>query len=188
MAMRKLREGIIASARADQFALDAYKYIIRTAVSWQSYEAYQPALLHLLHRIHPRNPLSASDLIEFVSYRVLDLACRLAEYGQAYMVRAEWGLENDAVDKVLASLVRNDWRAFWVSREKADAHQASLIALAEPRVQSSAIQSLTRTYFTVDSAFVLACTGKTVEELVQSRVVDWSVEGAKVTVRRVKGK
>lgn len=188
MAMRKLREGIIASARADQFALDAYKYIIRTAVSWQSFEAYQPALLHLLHRLHPKSPLSAEELDEFVSYRVLDLGCRLAEYGQAHMVRLEWGLQNVVVDKVLAALVRNDWRAFWTSRETADPLRSCLIALAESRIQSSAIQSMTRTYFTVDNSFVRACTGKTAQELIESKTVDWSVEGSKVTVRKIKGR
>ena len=188
MAMRKLREGLVASARVDEFAVDAYMFIIRTAISWQSFEAYQPALLHLLHRLHPKHPLSEPDLAEFASYRVLDLACRLSELGQAYVVRHEWQLKDAVVDRLLAALVRGDCRAFWNCRNDATSLQTCLIALAEPRVSQDAAQCLAKAYFTADRGYVESCIGMTPEEFLQMQSVGWSVDGEKITLRQHRGK
>jgi len=188
MAMRKLREGLVASARADQFALDVYTLIIRKAIEWRSFESYQPALLHLLHRLHPKKPLPEKELAEFVSYRVLDLACRLSEHAQAYVVRFEWQLKDELVDKVLTALARRDCRAFWSCKREAPSLQAQLMASAESQMTNSAVQCLNKSYFTVDGDFVIACTGKSPEELISTAKADWKIDGQKVTLQQVKGR
>ncbi|KAK7753703.1 hypothetical protein SLS62_004326 [Diatrype stigma] len=50
-ALRKLREGIVASKRADDFAVQAYLFCIRLSVLVKHPESYHPAILHLLRRM-----------------------------------------------------------------------------------------------------------------------------------------
>src|SRR5439155_7885722 len=71
LAMRKLREGIVASQRIDDFAVRAYVYCIRVAILVKHMESYHPALRHLLRNIHPVHPLSGLELQEFVGYLIL---------------------------------------------------------------------------------------------------------------------
>ena len=59
MSMRKLREGLLASARTDSFAQRAYIFLIRAALLTSTYESYTPALFHLLGRIHAATAIPA---------------------------------------------------------------------------------------------------------------------------------
>lgn len=54
MALRKLREAIVASKRADDFAVQTYLFCIRLAVLVKQPESYHPAIQHLLRRINNR--------------------------------------------------------------------------------------------------------------------------------------
>jgi hypothetical protein len=87
MAMRKLREGIVASNRVDSFSIQAYIFCIRLSILVKHMESYHPAILHLLKRMHTVLPLSKADLQEFVGYLVLDLACRQNDLAAAYAMR-----------------------------------------------------------------------------------------------------
>ncbi|KAL2130668.1 hypothetical protein VTI74DRAFT_6108 [Chaetomium olivicolor] len=49
-ALRKLREALVASHRADDFAIQVYLFSVRLGVLASSYETYLPSLLHLLRR------------------------------------------------------------------------------------------------------------------------------------------
>jgi hypothetical protein len=76
LAMRKLRESLLASHRLDSFSTQCCIFIIRFSIQLKHMHSYHPALLYLLCCIHPVLPLPSSILSEFSSYLVLDLACR----------------------------------------------------------------------------------------------------------------
>ena len=59
-ALRKLREGIVASKRMDEFAVQAYLFCIRLSVLVKHPESYHPAILHLLHHVTTVPPPAAS--------------------------------------------------------------------------------------------------------------------------------
>ena len=59
-ALRKLREGIVASKRRDNFAVQAYLFCIRVSVLVKHPESYHPAILHLLHHASPAPSTLAS--------------------------------------------------------------------------------------------------------------------------------
>ncbi|KAF3042325.1 hypothetical protein E8E12_001782 [Didymella heteroderae] len=63
-ALRKLREGVTASGRADAFAHRAYFFTIHVSLLCRDWASYVPALHTLLYSLHPRNPLSQSQLHE----------------------------------------------------------------------------------------------------------------------------
>ena len=98
MAMRKLREGIVASKRVDDFSIQAYIFCIRLSILLKHMESYHPAILHLLRRMHTIQPLASTELQEFVGYLVLDLACRQNDLTQAYSVRHNYGLHDSKID------------------------------------------------------------------------------------------
>lgn len=50
-ALRKLREGLVASSRRDTFAAQVYLFAIRLGILASSYETYYPALLYLLRTL-----------------------------------------------------------------------------------------------------------------------------------------
>jgi hypothetical protein len=107
MAMRKLREGIVASNRVDNFSIQAYIFCIRLSILVKHMESYHPAILHLLKRMHTVLPLSKADLQEFVGYLVLDLACRQNDLAAAYVVRQEYRLHDAKVDAILQALAHD---------------------------------------------------------------------------------
>jgi hypothetical protein len=188
MAMRKLREAIVATSRVDTFSTQCYIFAIRLGILLKHHESYHPALLYLLRTLHPKLPLPSTELHEFASYLVLDLACRQGDLAAAYQARREYGVRDAKVDKVLGSLVHDDYWAFWRVKRAVDGHRARLMEWAEEGVRVQALKCLGRTYFTLEVEFVESVAGgRSWEELVKRDKVGWELQGGKVVIRRVKG-
>lgn len=189
LSMRKLREGLLASSRTDTFAQRAYIFTIRSALLCSSYESYSPALSHLLHRIHPLTSLPAPELHEFVGYYILDLACRLGDFGAAYQVRRSYRYRDEQVEGVLKALVHDDWVIYWQLRGKVDGYQRKLMEWAEDGMRMHALKCIGRSYLTVERGYVERCAGRGWGILKEKDRVGWELEGGdKVIVRRVKVK
>lgn len=187
-AMRKLREAIVATGRCDVFAQRAYVFLIRACILVRHLESYHPALLYLLRKIHPVTALPASELREFVGYRILDLCCRQGDLHEAYLVRWRHSYRDRRVDKVLNSLVHDDWVVFWRMQRTVDGHQRALMEWAAQGMRTHTLKCLGRTYFTAEKAFVESCTALDWQRLVETCNVGWELEGEKVTIRRPKVK
>ena len=186
MAMRKLREAIVASHRTDSFALRAYVFIIRAAILTSTYESYHPALLHLLGEIHPKTALSVSEVTEFVGYHVLDLSCRLGEYGKAFAVVNRWRFKDERVKGVLKALVRDDWVTFWRLKEEVDGYQRAFLGWAEERVRKHALKCLGSSYLMAEKAYVERSGGRSWDDLKAIDKLGWELDGDRVTIRRVR--
>jgi hypothetical protein len=188
MAMRKLREAIVATSRTDTFSTQCYIFITRLSILLKHHESYHPALLYLLRTLHPKLPLSSTELHEFASYLVLDLACRQGDLAAAYAERNKWALRDAKVDKVLGALVHDDYWAFWRVKRAVDGHRARIMEWAEEGVRVQALKCLGRTYFTLEVGFVESVAGgRSWEELVKRDKVGWELQGKKVVIRKVKG-
>jgi len=187
-SMRKLREALVASARTDTFSQRVYVFIIRAAILTSTYESYQPALLHLLYKIHPLTPLPAPELHEFVSYYILDLACRLGEFGEAFAVRKTWKYRDVRVEGIVKALVHDDWWIFWRLRRVVDGYQRKLLGWVEHEIRKHALKCIGRSYFTVERKYVEQCAGRDWDELKEEDGVGWELNGPTVTVRRIKGR
>ena len=186
MAMRKLREALVASGRTDSFAKEATVFIIRAAILTSTYESYYSGLQRLLFTIDPKTPLSVSERHEFQGFLILDLACRLGQYQEAFELRSRWNYRDDRVEATVRALVRDDWIRFWQLRDLVDGYQRALMGWAEGAVRKHALKCLGSTYFAVEKSFVEQCTGRNWEELKAKDQVGWELEGTKVTIRRVK--
>ena len=184
-AMRKLREAIVASSRADRFTQDVYVFIIRATVYEKHMESYHPALLHLLYRIHPINPLPADLLSEFVGYYILDLAGRQMNLAQAFAVRHLYGHGDPRIGMVLKALVTGDWYLFWKAKESAEVNQRCLIEWAEDRVRKHALQCLGKSYLTAEKAYVEKAAQRTWDELKLLNQVGWELSGNNVKMKRI---
>ncbi|KAL2758932.1 hypothetical protein ACRALDRAFT_2071357, partial [Sodiomyces alcalophilus JCM 7366] len=187
-ALRKLREGIVASHRADDFALQVYLFNIRLSVLVKHPESYHPAILHLLRALHPRQPLTSLEHAEVVAYLVLDAACRRADLAAAYALRARHNLRDTKVDAALAALAHDNYVAFRRVRRAVDGHRARLMEFAEDEMRTHALKCLGRSYLAVDRPFLERCTGATWEILTARDRVGWELEGDKVVIRRVRGR
>lgn len=155
VAMRKLREALVATRRSDMFAQQAFIFVIRAAILTRSWESYHPAIMHLLHVIHPRTALSEQELAEFATYHILDLSCRQQDYNAAHAVKLRFGLRDDArLITILKTLVDGNWVGFWRMRQKVDGYQRALLGFAEEEIRWHALRCLGRTYFTEDRKFV----------------------------------
>ena len=215
MSMRKLREALLSTGRTDAFAQQVYLFITRASLLSRTFESYHPALLHLLYVLHPRLalPLSSSTLHELVAYQILDTACRLGDYGEAYALRAQWRFTDRKVDGILRALVRDDWVAFWHVRDELDGYQRALVRWAEDGVRKHVFKCMGRAYLSVERRFVergVGCLGRErrarvigegVErvvdggnngeevswgEIVRQHGVGWEEEGGMLVIRRVK--
>ncbi|KAI0394764.1 hypothetical protein F5Y17DRAFT_426739 [Xylariaceae sp. FL0594] len=187
-ALRKLREGIVASKRADDFAIQAYLFAIRTCVLAKHPESYHPAILHLLRQMHPRHPMTTLEYREVVSYLVLDTACRRYQIAEAYALRHRYHLKDPNVDAVLDALAHDDYVKFFRLKQKVDGHVSRLLEYADKEVRMHALKCFGQTYLTVDLPYLETCTGSTWDRLVAEDGVGWELEGTKVIIRRVKAK
>ncbi|KAI0172160.1 hypothetical protein GGR52DRAFT_549279 [Hypoxylon sp. FL1284] len=187
-ALRKLREGIVASKRADDFAVQAYLFCIRLSVLVKHPESYHPAMLHLLRRIEPRHAMTSVERGEVVGYLVLDTACRRNDLAGAFAARRRYRLRDARVDAVLAALAHDDYVAFGRLRSRVDGHRAKLLEYAEDGVRRHALKCFGRAYLAVDLAFLERCAGSDWASLRAEDGVGWELDGAKVVIRKVKAR
>ena len=188
MAMRKLREGIVASNRVDDFSIHAYIFCIRLSILVKHMESYHPAILHLLKRMHTIQPLTSTELNEFVGYLVLDLACRQNDLAQAYLVRHSYGLHDPKVDSVLRALAHDNYFLFWRVKRSVDGHKAKIMEFAEDEMKLQTLKCLGRGYLSIDLPSLEHYTNSSWSSLTKDQGVGWQLEGAKVIIRRPKAR
>lgn len=187
-ALRKLREAVTASGRADAFALRAYFFTIHVAILCRDWASYVPALHTLLYRLHARKPLSESQVQEYGGYLVLDLACRGGDYAGAREVKGRFGVRDRRVEMLLGALVSDNWVLFWRARRGVDGYQRAICGFAEQGVRVNALKVIGKSYLVCDRRWVEEAAGKEWAGLVEDGV-GWELEeGGKVIVRRVKPK
>ncbi|KAH8592525.1 hypothetical protein B0O99DRAFT_653888 [Bisporella sp. PMI_857] len=188
MAMRKLREGIVASNRVDDFSVQVYIFCIRLSILVKHMESYHPAILHLLRKMHTVYPLSSTELQEFVGYLVLDLACRQNDLTHAYLVRHTYRLHDPKVDAVLHALAHDNYYLFWRVKRSVDGHKAKLMEFAENGVKTQTLKCLGRSYLNIDLSALEKYTNSSWTALTKDHGVGWEIEGAKVIIRKPKGR
>ena len=188
MAMRKLREGIVASNRVDNFAIQAYMFCIRLAILVKHMESYHPAILHLLKKMHPIQVLTNTELQEFVGYLVLDLACRQNDLAQAFSVRHQYRLRDSKVDAVLRSLTHDNYFLFWRVKQSVDGHKAKLMEFAEVEMQKLTLKCLGRAYLSIDQLSLEQYTHASWSSLCKDYGVGWQLESNKVVIRKPKSR
>lgn len=198
-ALRKLREAIVATGRADDFATQVYLFCIRLAILAKHHQSYYPAILHLLRSIHRRRPLTGAELHEVVVYRVLDAACRRGDLAEAFHLRCVYKLRNTTVEKVLRALAQDDWVALQrligvgsgIGRGSsrgscADGHQIKLLEYATHDMRVHTLKSFGRAYLRLeDVGFLEASTGLGWTELQKQYKVGWELNEKAVVIRKV---
>ena len=212
-ALRKLREAIVATSRADDFATQVYLFCIRLAILAKHHQSYHPAILHLLRSIHRRRPLNSAELNEVAIYRVLDAACRRGDLAEAYHLRYLYKLRNTTVDTALRALAQDDWVALQrligfgggnavggasatgggsgrSSRGAcADGHQIKLLEYAVHNMRVHTLKCFGRAYLRLeDVAFLEASTGLGWKLLQKDYDVGWELDGKAVIIRKMQPK
>lgn len=186
MAMRRLREGIVASKRVDGFAVEVYTFCIRATIVAKHLESYHPALLHLLRVLYPRFHMARSARKEFVVYLILDLACRQGDLGQAFAARSAYRCRDADVDAILDALTHGNYWLFWRVKKRVSRCRAQLMEYGEEGVRTLAVRCLQKTYFTVDEQLVVDWTGLEWRKLSSARQLGWEHDGQRVVLRRQK--
>lgn len=187
-ALRKLREGIVASKRADDFAVQAYLFCIRLSVLVKHSESYHPAILHLLRRIQPAHGMTTVELNEVISYLVLDAACRRNNLGEAFALRHRYRLKDPKVDAVLDALTHDNYVEFKRLKQKVDGHRAKILEYAEETMRRHLLKCFGRTYLSVDLPFLETHADSSWAQLTAEDGVGWELEGSKVIIRKVKAR
>ena len=188
MAMRKIREAIVASSRTDSFASSAYAFIIRAAILQNHMESYHPALLHLLRKFYNSPNFSASEKHEFVGYYILDVACRQGDLAGAFKTRNIYGHRDKRVELVLEALVHGNWFIFWKVEQLLNDYQKQLMRSGEDLMRKHALRCLGRTYLTIDRPFFQKATGKPWDELKTQENLGWEQDGEKIIIKQTKRK
>lgn len=187
-ALRKLREGIVASKRSDDFAIQVYLFCIRLSVLVKHPESYHPAILHLLRRIHPRHGMTSVEMSEVVGYLVLDTACRRNDLAEAFALRHRYRLRDAKIDAVLDALAHDNYVEFHRLKRRVDGHRAKLLGYAEEGVRKHLLKCFGRAYLGVDLAFLEKCADTDWVSLRAEDGVGWALDGTKVIIRKVKAR
>ena len=186
MAMRKVREAIVASARKDTFALRAYAFMIRVTILIRHMESYHPALLHLLRNIHPVTALTASEFHEFVGYYMLDLSCRQNNLATAYKVGCRYNYKDVRVGAALNALIHGNWYKFWKVKSLMSIYQQRLLEYSEEGMRARALDCLGKSYLRIGRDFLERSAQQRWEELKDKRGLNWQLEADVVTIKRTK--
>ncbi|VUC22470.1 unnamed protein product [Clonostachys rosea] len=188
MALRKLREGIVASKRVDDFAVQAYLFCVRLSVLVKHPESYHPAILYLLSTLHPQQPLTSVELREVVAYLVLDAACRRGQMSEAYSIRREYRLQDAKVDAVLDALAHDNYVRFRKLKQSVDGHRARIMDWAEREMRMQTLKALGRAYLSIDLGFLESVTGSKWDDLKNNDGVGWELDGNKVVIKKVRAR
>ena len=197
LALRKLREGLLASSRSAPspvFSQRVHVFNIRVAILALHPEGYHPSLLHLLNVLHTTDhPLPKSELIEMTTYLILDTAVRQHDLVQAYALRYQsrkrFGFGSRTVDSILKSIVMGNWVMFWRVRQKVDGYVRAILQWQLESQRKSVLKAIGRAYYTCDVEWVLqSSTGSEMSwgELVEAEDVGWMRDGDKVMIRKAK--
>lgn len=186
MGMRKLREGIAASKRVDDFTIQAYIFCIRLSILLKHWESYHPSMRHLLQVMHPKHPLSSTELQEFAGYQVLDLACRQRDLAKAFAIKLTLGLQDPKIDELLKALAHDNYFIFWKVKNGVDGYRAKIMEFAEDEMKLHALKSIGKTYLNIDLASLELLTNTNWAALTKNYNVGWSLEGTKVIIRKPK--
>ncbi|KHN98613.1 uncharacterized protein MAM_03737 [Metarhizium album ARSEF 1941] len=187
-ALRKLREGIVASKRTDNFAAQVYLFCIRLSVLAKQPESYHAAILHLLRTIHARHPLTSLELQEVVGYLVLDTACRRRQVAEAIAIRHQFKLHDDKVNAVLQALIHDNYVLFRQIQKNVDGHKARLMEWVERDIRIHTLKCFGRTYFSVDLQFLEEMTASNWEDLTNNDGVGWELDEQRVVIRKVRAR
>lgn len=187
-AMRKVREGIVASHRVDDFARQVYMFVIRTTILLKHMPSYHPALLYLLHSIHPVNPLVITERDEIVGYCILDLACRQNDLALAYEVRYRYKHCNPVVGLTLRALVHGDWITFWKLKASMNVYQQRLMDSADNRIKNIALKALEKSYLKIQVTFLECAVKCSWDELTEQDKLSWMLQGQTMVKRRTQSK
>ncbi|KAI5462909.1 hypothetical protein BGZ63DRAFT_353740 [Mariannaea sp. PMI_226] len=189
MALRKLREGIVASKRTDDFSIQAYIFSIRLAVLIKQPESYHPAILHLLRYIAFFHPLTSIEIQEIVGYLILDTACRRKELAEAYNIRYKYQTKDTKLDLVLHAITHDNYILFQRVKDDVDRHRAKLMEWADDDIRLHALKCFGRSYLGVDLAFLEMATGTKWKDLKEKDGVGWELEeGDRVTIRKIRAR
>ena len=184
-AMRKLREGIVASHRFDAFALRVYMFVIRTTILLKHMPSYHPALLYLLHNVHAMKSLSRSELDELIGYHILDLACRQNDLAEAFAVKHRYSYRNHAMDLVLKALIHENWFAFWKMKMTMGVRERYLMGSADDRVRGMALKALGKAYLKIQVGYFVHATNSRWGELKEQDKLGWVLDGETIILRRM---
>lgn len=199
LSLRKLREALLATASTTpvSFSQRVHVFSIRISILAQHPPSYFPSLRYLIENLHSAShPLADSELKEFVSYLILDYACRQDDMVAAFDLRArarsEYVFRSQTVDRVLAALMHENWIMFWRVRNGVDSYMRAVMNLAADRVRRHALKAVGSAYLGVDAKWILeGCTGDkgwTWEKLVERERIGWQKEGDKIIIKRLRQK
>jgi hypothetical protein len=199
LSLRKLREATLATSSTTPvpFAQRVHIFSIRLSILARHPPSYFPSLRYLLDNLHSAaHPLTASELTEFISYLILDYACRQGEMAAAYALRihakAKHGFQSVFVDRVLAALTHGNWVLFWRTRKAVDGYMRAVMNWAADNVRRQALKATGKTYMTVNVHWLTdTCTGEdgwTWEKLVEKEKLGWQRDGDSIQIRKPKPK
>ncbi|KAI5299737.1 hypothetical protein KEM56_002996 [Ascosphaera pollenicola] len=193
LSLRKLREAILATGPKTSvaFARRVSNFCIRTGLLARHPPSYYPPLERLIRQLETRpGYLELSEVKEFVTYMILDYACRQDNLEAAFALRArskeEFGYQDSIVDNILKALTQGNWILFWKTRNQADGYSKALIYWAVDGVRRRALKAVGRSYLQVPVEYIVeTCAGEkgSWEELAEKEQLGWRREGDKILIK-----
>ncbi|KAM0252987.1 hypothetical protein ACHAP5_000850 [Fusarium lateritium] len=188
MALRKLREGLVATKRADLFSIQAYIFSIRLSILAKHPESYHPAILHLLRFMAVWTPMEHSEIEEIAGYFMLDAACRRRDLTEAYFIRQDFNIRNKKLNNILKALAHDNYVSWQASKKQANRHCLKLMEWAEDDMRLHTLKCFGRSYLNVDLPYLEFATDRKWDKLKEKDSVGWELDDEKVTIRRVRAK
>ena len=144
-ALRKLREGIVASGRHDKFAIDVFERTALYAILADHPESYVPCLKYLLDSLYT----TMEDKHSMENLHLLHL-CSLDTLSDFVTARVEAGERRCTADDVFQAIARNNWLRLTYIRKRANRYERALLQRQERRLTNQALLSIASAYHFID--------------------------------------
>ncbi|KAI5287524.1 hypothetical protein KEM54_005926 [Ascosphaera aggregata] len=193
LSLRKLREAILATGSKTNvvFARRVNNFCIRTGLLARHPPSYYPPLKRMIQQFESKpGSLDRSEVKEFVTYMILDYACRQDDLQAAVALRASSkeaiDYQDTIVDDVIRALTHGNWILFWRTRTHADGYSKALIDWAADGVRRRALKAVGRSYLQVPVGYIVeTCAGEkdSWERLAEKEQLGWRREGDTILIK-----
>ena len=195
--LRKLREGIVASGRSDEFVIDVFECSIRCALLGNELDSFLPAARYLLTDVYnvlttgsaTSNRLCLKDCsFHQRCHAICELyllhLCSMDDYSEFVHQRSIMKDERSIADAVLSSLVQGNWIRWAKIRRQANSLQLVLIDKTAYKMQRHAVSSIGACYLSVNLDWVKTICHDVWEQ--HSEACGWQVSDSTITIKQPK--
>lgn len=183
-ALRKLREGIVASRREDLFAIDVFERTVRCAILVNHKDAYMPTMRYLIRTLYPnaqgRICLKSRDILH--SLYLIHLFM-IGDHTEYMVERSKLGERKGLAHEIVRAYIQGNWTRWHHLLKDAAFLEAKLMQQTFSIMADHVLSTISASYMAVDIAWLTKASSDHWRAKVKDNPL-WSLDEATLIFKR----